>query len=153
MKAASQHHAASPDFVLASHKYFSSILKGMSTVGNTANIKKCLPWDFPSGPVVKNPCFNEGDTGSIPGRGAEIPHTVGQLNPSTTTREASMAQPPRLSALEPTLHDRRSPHPATRKRKGLCTSMETQCIKKKKKKKASFNRTDSLESETDTKEN
>ena len=25
------------------------------------------PWDFPLGPVVKNPLSNAGDTGSIPG--------------------------------------------------------------------------------------
>ena len=26
-------------------------------------------WDFPGGPVVKNPLSNAGDAGSIPGRG------------------------------------------------------------------------------------
>ena len=30
--------------------------------------------DFPGGPVVKNPTSNAGDVGSIPGRGAKIPH-------------------------------------------------------------------------------
>ena len=35
--------------------------------------------DFPGGPVVKNPPSNAGGTGSIPGRGAEIPHASGQL--------------------------------------------------------------------------
>ena len=30
---------------------------------------------------------NAGDTGSIPGQGAENPHVVEQLSPSTTTTE------------------------------------------------------------------
>ena len=37
-------------------------------------------WDFPGGPVVKNPPSNIGDAGSIPGRGTNIPHAVGQLS-------------------------------------------------------------------------
>ena len=44
--------------------------------------------DFPSGLVVKNPPFNAGDTGSIPGWGIKISHATGQLNPCATTREA-----------------------------------------------------------------
>ena len=43
--------------------------------------------DFPGGPVVKNPLSNEGDMGSIPGRGIKIPHAEGQLSPHTTTTE------------------------------------------------------------------
>ena len=31
--------------------------------------------------MVKNQPFNAGDEGSIPGRGAKIPHAVGQLSP------------------------------------------------------------------------
>ena len=109
--------------------------KGWALLEIQQRLKSAFPGiSLVVGPVVENPPFNEGDTGSIPGRGAKIPHTVGQLNPSTTTREASMAQPLISSALEPMLHNRRSPHPATRKRKSLCTSMETQCIEKKKKK-------------------
>ena len=38
-------------------------------------------WDFPGGPVVKNPPSNAGDAGSIPGRGTKIPHATGQLSP------------------------------------------------------------------------
>ena len=30
--------------------------------------------DFPGGPVVKSPPANAEDSGSIPGRGAKIPH-------------------------------------------------------------------------------
>ena len=43
--------------------------------------------DFPSGPVVKNPPYNAGDAGSIPGQGTKIPHAAGQLSPCTTTTE------------------------------------------------------------------
>ena len=35
---------------------------------------KSLSRDFPGGPVVKNPCSNAGDEGSIPGQGTKIPH-------------------------------------------------------------------------------
>ena len=35
-------------------------------------------WDFPGGPVVKNPPCNAGDKGSVPGWGAKIPHALGQ---------------------------------------------------------------------------
>ena len=34
-------------------------------------------WDFPGGPVVKNPPSNSGDTGSIPRQGTKIPHADG----------------------------------------------------------------------------
>ena len=33
-------------------------------------------WDFPHGPVVKNPSANARDTGSIPGWGTKIPYAV-----------------------------------------------------------------------------
>ena len=59
------------------------------------SISNSLYWDFPGGPVVKNPPSNAGDTGSIPGwgtisivgRGTKIPHATGRLSPHTTTRE------------------------------------------------------------------
>ena len=44
-------------------------------------------WDFPGGPVVKNPPSNAGDVGSIPGGGTNIPHAAGQLSPRDTTTE------------------------------------------------------------------
>ena len=47
-------------------------------------------WDFPSGPMVKNPHSNAGDMGSIPGWGTKIPHAVGQLSPCTTTTEPAL---------------------------------------------------------------
>ena len=43
--------------------------------------------DFPGGPVVKNPPYNAGDVGLIPGQGTKIPHAAGQLSPSDTTTE------------------------------------------------------------------
>ena len=42
--------------------------------------------DFPGGPVVKNPPSGEGNSGSIPGQGTEIPHATGQLCPPAATR-------------------------------------------------------------------
>ena len=48
---------------------------------------KWHPGNFPGGPVVKNPPYNAGDVGSIPGQGTKIPHAMGQLSPRTTTTE------------------------------------------------------------------
>ena len=36
--------------------------------------------DFPGGPVVKTSLSNAGDAGSIPGRGARIPHALRPKN-------------------------------------------------------------------------
>ena len=52
--------------------------------------KRDLNGDLPGGPVLKNPSYNAGDAGSIPGGGTKIPHAVGQLNPRATTREKPM---------------------------------------------------------------
>ena len=41
------------------------------------NNYKISYWDFPGGPVVKNPPYNAGDVGSIPGQGTKIPHAAG----------------------------------------------------------------------------
>ena len=38
-------------------------------------------WDFPGGPVVKNPPCNAGDACSITGWGTKIPHAAEQLGP------------------------------------------------------------------------
>ena len=51
------------------------------------NYLKDLSRDFPGGPVVKNPPYNAGDAGSIPGQGTKIPHTAGQLSLQGTTTE------------------------------------------------------------------
>ena len=45
--------------------------------------------DFPGGLVVKNPSFNAGDMGLIPGQGTEIPHALGQLSLHTTATESA----------------------------------------------------------------
>ena len=39
-------------------------------------------WDFPGGPVVKTSPSNAGGAGSIPGRGAKIPHALWPKNQS-----------------------------------------------------------------------
>ena len=44
-------------------------------------------WDFPGGPVVKNPPASEGNTGSIPGPGTKTPHATEQLNLCAATTE------------------------------------------------------------------
>ena len=43
--------------------------------------------DFPGSPVVKNPPYNAGDAGSIPGWVTKIPHAAGQLSLRATTTE------------------------------------------------------------------
>ena len=46
-------------------------------------------WDFPGGPVVKNPpCNNAGGASSIPGWGTKIPHSSERLSLRVTTRES-----------------------------------------------------------------
>ena len=47
-------------------------------------------WDFPGGPVFKNPTSNAGEVGLIPEWGTKISHVMGQ---------------PRPHALEPTHHN------------------------------------------------
>ncbi|XP_054944167.1 tetratricopeptide repeat protein 23 isoform X2 [Physeter macrocephalus] len=44
-------------------------------------------WDFPGGPVVKNPLSSAGDAGLIPGQGTKIPRAVGQQSLHTITTE------------------------------------------------------------------
>ena len=48
------------------------------------DVEKWPWWDFPGGPVVKNPPYNAGDAGAIPGQGTKIPHALGQVNPHAT---------------------------------------------------------------------
>ena len=62
-------------------------------------------WDFPGGPVVKNPPSNAGDAGTIPGRGTKIPHAMRQLSLHAATTE-----PVRSGARMPQLE--RSPRTA-----------------------------------------
>ena len=50
---------------------------------------KSKSWDFPGGPVVKNPFCNAGDdSGLIPGRGTKIAYAAEQLSPRATTGES-----------------------------------------------------------------
>ena len=44
-------------------------------------------WDFPGGPVVKNPPWDAGDVGSIPGQGTKSPRAKRKLNPRMATTE------------------------------------------------------------------
>ena len=44
-------------------------------------------WDFPGGPVVKNPPSNAGDPDAIPDQGTKIPHAAGRLSPRATATE------------------------------------------------------------------
>ena len=49
--------------------------------------------DFPGDPVVDNlPSKAEDTMSSVPDPGAQIPHAMGQLNPSTATRESCVPQ-------------------------------------------------------------
>ena len=43
---------------------------------NFFSILKLSLWDFPGGPVVKDPPCNAGDMGLIPGQGTKIPQTA-----------------------------------------------------------------------------
>ena len=63
-------------------------------------------WDFPGGPVVKNPPSNAGDLRSIRGQGTKIPHAAGQLSPRATTTELA-----RLNERACVLHTTESTHP------------------------------------------
>lgn len=46
-----------------------------------------VSWETSGGPaVVKNLPFNTGDLGLTPGQGTKIPHVLGQLSLSTTTK-------------------------------------------------------------------
>ena len=83
--------------------------------------------DFPSGPVVKNPPSNAGDSGSMTGQGTKIPHAKGQgLS---------------LLALEPVFRGKRSP--CSEAREAQWVAAKESCVpqwrpsaaKKKKKKK------------------
>ena len=52
-----------------------------------SEVQEIPRWDFPGGPVVKNPPYNAGDAGSIHDWGTKIPHAAGQLSPCATTSE------------------------------------------------------------------
>ena len=64
--------------------------------------------DFHGGPVVKNPPSNAGNTGSIAGRGTNIPPAVGGLCPCTTT-----TSPCATTREKPGCHNQNSTRPET----------------------------------------
>ena len=72
-------------------------------------IRKLYHWDFPSGPVVKNPPANSGNTGSIPGsRRSHMPGTnepcVPRLSPFSIALKPQVLKP---ACLVPSLCNRR----------------------------------------------
>ena len=74
--------------------------------------------DFPSGPVVKNPPYNAGETGSIPGQGTKIPHTAGQL--ACAPQLLSLRASTRECATNYRAHALWNPSATTRERKPKC---------------------------------
>ena len=57
-----------------------------SVFGTWVFAKERRPWDFPGGPVVKNPLSSVEQVGSIPGQGAKISRATGQLSPCEATK-------------------------------------------------------------------
>ena len=49
--------------------------------------EKICSWDFPGGPVIKNPLFNAGEKGLIPGQGTKFPEASGKLILCTTMKD------------------------------------------------------------------
>ena len=49
-------------------------------------------WDFPGGPLVKNPPCNARDVGLIPSQGTKIPHTMELSLRASTAEPASTPQ-------------------------------------------------------------
>ena len=76
-------------------------------MSHSQKVLKNTLWDFPGGPVVKNPPSSAGDLGSIPGQGTKIPHAMGQrgLHTATTEPTYSGTHAPQLD---------RSPHATTK---------------------------------------
>ena len=71
--------------------------------------------DFPDGPVVKNPPYNTGDLGLIPGQGTKIPYATGQLSP------VPLNESPRACKLQ-------SPRTTTRERKPTLLNEDPLCL-------------------------
>ena len=79
-------------------------------------------WDFPGGPVVKNPPSNAGNARSIPGWGTKIPHAAGQLSPSVSTREAACLELQGPRALEPKHRNQREKTRTPQLERSPCTT-------------------------------
>ena len=82
--------------------------------------------DFPGGPVVKNPPYNAGDAGSIPGRGTKIPHAAGQLSlPASARAHVSQSTEPTLSGARAPQLERENPHATTKEKPVGCNEEPT----------------------------
>ena len=64
-----------------------SLLPGFCAFSNLAceSFLKEKTWDFPGGPVVRNPSYNAGDVGLILSRKTNIPHEDWEPQPSSHT--------------------------------------------------------------------
>ena len=63
-----------------------AVHKAVNVMG-TSHLQNGPSWDFPGGPLGKNPPPNAGYPGLIPGQGTKIPHTAGQCtSPCATTK-------------------------------------------------------------------
>ena len=62
----------------------------ISEASEGTRVQNIRRWDFPGGTVVRNPPFDAGDAGSIPGLGTKIPHTTRQLSLHSANCRAHM---------------------------------------------------------------
>ena len=62
-------------------------IKEADCSSSNTHTNQCVMQGLPGGPVVKNPPYNTGDAGLIPGRGMKIPHATGQVSSCATTTE------------------------------------------------------------------
>ena len=58
-------------------------------------------WDFPGGPVVKNPSVNVGDMGLTSGWETKILHSMGQGSPHPPSNEPGCSGAPAEQLLSP----------------------------------------------------
>ena len=97
------------------------VLREKNTLWNYSS--KVKERDFPGGPVIKNPCSNAWDPGSIPSWETKIPHAAGQLSLCAATTEPAhpKAHVPQLEKPSHTATGE-SLHTPT---KSLCAAMKT----------------------------
>ena len=73
--------------------------------------------------MVKNPPYNAGDAGSIPGQGTKISHAAGKLGQHATTTELTpQLESPRAATYR--AHVPWSPHATTREEKTRMPQLE-----------------------------
>ena len=74
---------------------------------------------------MKNPPYNAGDAGSIPGQGTRIPHATEKLSPRATTTEFAYLESPHATTTEPTRPGARAPQ----LERSLCaTTIDPACL-------------------------